>query len=84
MKTIVIYISNNFKFDCSINMSLRRIGGAFGGKISRCSIVACAAAVAAAKLKKPVRINLDLKTHMTLVGWREPYYATYEVSRETT
>lgn len=60
-------------------MEVRRLGGAFGGKISRGNLVACAAAVAAAKTRKPVRVNLDLKAYMTLVGWREPYLVKYEV-----
>nr|XP_053649189.1 uncharacterized protein LOC128700182 isoform X1 [Cherax quadricarinatus]XP_053649190.1 uncharacterized protein LOC128700182 isoform X1 [Cherax quadricarinatus]XP_053649191.1 uncharacterized protein LOC128700182 isoform X1 [Cherax quadricarinatus]XP_053649192.1 uncharacterized protein LOC128700182 isoform X1 [Cherax quadricarinatus] len=63
----------------SINLAVRRIGGGFGGKISRQNIVVSAAAVAAEKLKRPVRIVLDLQTHMSLVGWREPYMSKYEV-----
>ncbi|XP_045620965.1 LOW QUALITY PROTEIN: uncharacterized protein [Procambarus clarkii] len=63
----------------SINVSVRRIGGGFGGKISRQQLVVSAAAVAAHKLTRPVRVVLDLATHMTLVGWREPYMSKYEV-----
>ncbi|KAB7507046.1 Indole-3-acetaldehyde oxidase [Armadillidium nasatum] len=63
----------------SINISVRRIGGGYGGKISRANITASASAVAAHKLKKPVRVALDLSTQMTLVGWREPYYSRYKV-----
>ncbi|RXG50793.1 Xanthine dehydrogenase 1 [Armadillidium vulgare] len=62
----------------SINISVRRIGGGYGGKISRANITASASAVAAHKLKKPVRVALDLSTQMTLVGWREPYYSRYK------
>ncbi|KAF2354200.1 Aldehyde oxidase/xanthine dehydrogenase molybdopterin binding [Trinorchestia longiramus] len=62
----------------SINMSLRRIGGGFGGKITRGNLVACATAVAVRKIQKPVRVTLDLQTNMKVVGWREPYYASYE------
>lgn len=62
----------------SINMQVRRIGGGFGGKISRCNSPACAAAVAAAKTKRPVRIFMDLPSQMSLLGWREPYYTSYE------
>lgn len=40
-------------------MKCRRIGGAFGGKASRSMPVAVAAAVAAAKLRRPVRLVLN-------------------------
>lgn len=63
----------------SINVSVRRIGGGFGGKISRQHVVVTACAVAARKLKQPVRVVLDLNTNMTIVGWREPYLSKYEV-----
>ncbi|KAB7507051.1 hypothetical protein Anas_02028, partial [Armadillidium nasatum] len=63
----------------SINISVRRLGGGYGGKISRANITASASAVAAHKLKKPVRVALDLSNQMTLVGWREPFYSKYKV-----
>ncbi|RXG69500.1 Xanthine dehydrogenase [Armadillidium vulgare] len=63
--------------------SVRRIGGAYGCKISRSNLVAAASAIAAHKLKKPVRIALDIETQMTLVGWREPYYSKYKVDSIT-
>lgn len=59
---------------------VRRIGGGYGGKISRQNVVVAATAVAARKLQRPVRVVLDLNTHMSLAGWREPYYSKYEVS----
>ena len=66
----------------SINMTVRRLGGGFGSKVSRQNLVATAAAIAAAKLSRPVRLVLDLETQMTALGWREPYYASYEVNME--
>lgn len=63
----------------SINVSVRRIGGGYGSKISRQHIVSTAAAVAARKLKQPVRVVMDLTANMTYAGWREPYYSKYEV-----
>lgn len=63
----------------SINVSVRRIGGGYGGKITRQHVVSSAAAVASRKLRCPVRIVVDLNTHMSLVGWREPYLSKYEV-----
>ena len=37
----------------------RRVGGAFGGKVSRCLPIACSAAIAASKLHRPVRYVLN-------------------------
>ena len=45
-------------------MVCRRLGGAFGGKASRCMPPAAAAAVAAAKLRKPVRYVLTREDDM--------------------
>lgn len=42
-----------------VTVKCRRIGGAFGGKASRSMPVAVAAAVAAAKLRRPVRMVLN-------------------------
>ncbi|XP_068204376.1 uncharacterized protein [Palaemon carinicauda] len=63
----------------NINVKVRRLGGGYGSKISRQNIVSSAAAVAARKLKRPVRLVADLNTNMTYAGWREPYHAAYEV-----
>ena len=45
-------------------MVCRRIGGAFGGKASRAMPVAVAAAVAASKLKRRVRLVLNRNQDM--------------------
>lgn len=58
---------------------MRRIGGAYGAKISRNSHVSCAAAIAAYKLKRPVKLQMSLITNMSVVGKRCPCAADYEV-----
>ncbi|XP_068204134.1 uncharacterized protein [Palaemon carinicauda] len=63
----------------SVNVEVRRIGGGYGGKISRQNVTAAAAAVVAQKLMQPVRVVLDLNSAMTLTGWRESYLSKYEV-----
>ncbi|CAL4073724.1 unnamed protein product, partial [Meganyctiphanes norvegica] len=63
----------------SVNISVRRIGGGFGGKISRCSLVASAAALCAWKTRCPVRMTLTLNEAMALTGGREPFLAKYKV-----
>lgn len=42
-----------------VKMTVRRLGGGFGGKEPQSSFVACAAAFAARKLGQPVRLVLD-------------------------
>lgn len=58
---------------------MRRLGGGFGAKILRNTMVSTAAALAAYKLKKPVKMWIPLKKNMTVIGKRYPFYATYEV-----
>ncbi|XP_046441655.1 indole-3-acetaldehyde oxidase-like isoform X1 [Daphnia pulex] len=61
-----------------VNVQTRRLGGGFGGKISRSTLVAVACAIAASELSRPVRIALDLDTNMALTGGRLPYYCHYK------
>lgn len=58
---------------------MRRLGGAYGGKITQPSHVAGACAVAAQKTQKPVRLILDLQTNMEMLGKRCPYRFEYTV-----
>ncbi|XP_018569701.1 xanthine dehydrogenase/oxidase-like [Anoplophora glabripennis] len=62
-----------------INLRIRRLGGAFGAKITRNSMLCAAAALAALKLRKPVKMWLPLEKNMTIIGKRYPFYANYEV-----
>ncbi|XP_063842980.1 xanthine dehydrogenase/oxidase-like isoform X2 [Scylla paramamosain] len=65
--------------DNQVHVSVKRLGGGFGGKIDQCNIVSTAAAVAAQKMRRPVRVQLDLSDNMRIVGGREPYLCTYKV-----
>ncbi len=62
-----------------INMYNRRIGGAYGAKITRANMVACACALAAAKVKRPVRLMLSLSDNMRMVGKRPAFDVMYSV-----
>lgn len=64
----------------SINMKLRRVGGGYGSKLTRSSMVAAACAVASKLLNKPVRLVLSLETNMAAIGKRYPCYTEYQVS----
>ncbi len=62
-----------------VMVECRRMGGAFGGKESQASLVACAAAVAAARLKRPVKLRLDRDDDMVVTGKRHEFLADYDV-----
>ncbi|XP_065883616.1 xanthine dehydrogenase-like isoform X2 [Dysidea avara] len=69
----VLGIQNN-----NVNVSVKRVGGGFGGKISRSHQIAAAAALAAHHTRRPVKIHMDIDSNMKMVGKRFPYYATYQ------
>lgn len=60
-------------------MSVRRLGGAYGCKITRNSQISCAVAIAAYNLNKPVRMLMALTTNMRAIGKRYPCSCDYEV-----
>lgn len=57
----------------------KRIGGGFGGKESRSINLAAVMAVAARKVKRPVRSMLDRDEDMITSGQRHPFMATYRI-----
>ena len=61
-----------------MHVSVKRLGGGFGGKIDQCNMVSTATAVAAQKMRRPVRVQLELSDNMRIVGGREPYMCTYK------
>ncbi|GLV36465.1 Aldehyde oxidase 3 [Carabus blaptoides fortunei] len=62
-----------------INVTVKRLGGAYGAKILRANLVSTACAIAAYKMNKPVRIQLPIDTNMKMVGKRVPTVYEYEV-----
>uniref|UniRef100_A0A161ZQ71 indole-3-acetaldehyde oxidase n=1 Tax=Daucus carota subsp. sativus TaxID=79200 RepID=A0A161ZQ71_DAUCS len=63
----------------NVRVITRRVGGGFGGKAIRAMPVATACALAAYKLRRPVRMYLNRKTDMIMVGGRHPMKITYDV-----
>ncbi|KAH7296056.1 hypothetical protein KP509_26G007100 [Ceratopteris richardii] len=63
----------------NVRIITRRVGGGFGGKASRNIVVANACALAAFKLRRPVRMYLDRKTDMFMMGGRHPTKTSYTV-----
>ena len=58
---------------------MKRCGGSYGGKIYLPAGVAAAAAVAANKLRRPVRLWMNLEDNMRMFGKRNPYLFDYQV-----
>ncbi|XP_055916968.1 xanthine dehydrogenase [Eupeodes corollae] len=58
----------------------KRLGGGFGGKESRAFTIAIPVALAAYKLRRPVRIMLNRDEDMMITGTRHPFLFKYKVS----
>jgi xanthine dehydrogenase large subunit len=65
--------SHNVVVEC------RRMGGGFGGKESQSGLWAAAAAIAAAHLKRPVKLRADRDDDMLVTGKRHCFHYEYEV-----
>ncbi|XP_046849634.1 xanthine dehydrogenase 1-like isoform X2 [Xenia sp. Carnegie-2017] len=63
----------------SIHVSCKRCGGSFGSKALREAMNSTACALAAYVMNRPVRLRMNLRTNMTMVGKRFPYIAKYKV-----
>lgn len=63
----------------NITVECRRMGGGFGGKESQSALWCAAAAIAAAKLKRPVKLRADRDDDMLVTGKRHCFHYEYEV-----
>ncbi len=62
-----------------VQVECRRMGGGFGGKESQSAPFACIAAVAAQKLRRPVKLRLDRDDDFMVTGRRHCFWYQYEV-----
>lgn len=62
-----------------IVVRVKRMGGGFGGKETRSTVVSTAVALAAYKTGRPVRCMLDRDEDMLITGGRHPFLARYKV-----
>ncbi|MBK8738742.1 MAG: xanthine dehydrogenase molybdopterin binding subunit [Betaproteobacteria bacterium] len=62
-----------------VTCEVRRMGGGFGGKESQSAIFACIAAVAAQKLKRPVKLRVDRDDDFMITGKRHCCHYAYDV-----
>ncbi len=62
-----------------VQVECRRMGGGFGGKESQSGLFACVAAVAARKLRRPVKLRLDRDDDFMVTGRRHCFWYDYRV-----
>ncbi|PZC82143.1 hypothetical protein B5X24_HaOG210951 [Helicoverpa armigera] len=63
----------------SINVIVRRVGGAYGGKISRSAQIACSTALVTHLLNRTCRMILPMQTNMKAIGKRIPTKSNFEI-----
>mmetsp|Transcript_70545 Transcript_70545/g.169008 ORF Transcript_70545/g.169008 Transcript_70545/m.169008 type:complete len:1398 (+) Transcript_70545:52-4245(+) len=68
-----------------VTSQVKRLGGGFGGKESRCCLLSVVAAVAAKKVQRPVRFHLDRDVDQVVSGQRHSFIGKYRllVNRNT-
>ncbi len=62
-----------------ITLQCRRMGGGFGGKESQPALFAAVVAIAAKKLRRPVKLRLDRDADMIMTGKRHDFEMDYTV-----
>ncbi len=63
----------------AVRVECRRMGGGFGGKETQAGHLAVWSAIAANKLKCPVKLRLDRDDDFMVTGKRHPFYYEYSV-----
>ena len=67
-----------------VTVECRRMGGGFGGKETQGGLPACAAAIAARRLARPVKVRYDRDDDITITGKRHDYLFDYDVGFDGT
>jgi xanthine dehydrogenase large subunit len=67
-----------------VEVICRRMGGAFGGKEGNASIFSQSAALAAFKLKRPVKLRVNRDDDMMITGKRHDFRIDYDVGFDDT
>ena len=62
-----------------VQVQCRRMGGGFGGKESQSALFACVSALAASRLRRPVKLRVDRDDDFLITGRRHPFSFRYDV-----
>ncbi len=68
----------------AVTVECRRMGGGFGGKETQAGHLAVWAAIAANKLRRPVKLRLDRDDDFMITGKRHPFAYRYRVGFDDT
>ncbi|MDO9195723.1 molybdopterin cofactor-binding domain-containing protein, partial [Rhodoferax sp.] len=68
----------------AVRVECRRMGGGFGGKETQAGHLAVWAAIAANKLKRPIKLRLDRDDDFMITGKRHPFAYEYTVGFDDT
>ncbi|XP_036145980.1 xanthine dehydrogenase isoform X2 [Monomorium pharaonis] len=80
MDLIQVSIANCLNIENnSVNVYVRRLGGAYGAKVNRNVQIACACALVCYKLNRPVRFVMTIESNMQSQGKRYSTYQEYEI-----
>ncbi len=66
----------------AVQVECRRMGGGFGGKESQSALFACVAAVAATRLKRPVKLRVDRDDDFMITGRRHCFHYEVDVGHD--
>jgi len=62
-----------------VQVQCRRMGGGFGGKESQSAVFACVAAIAATRLRRPVKLRVDRDDDFLITGRRHGFDYRWQV-----
>lgn len=79
--TIACLLGSDYKH---VTVTTRRMGGAFGGKTADSCLVAAAAALAARRTGRPVKMRLSRQVDITMTGKRHAWLLRWTVGFDTT
>ncbi|MFS2035286.1 xanthine dehydrogenase molybdopterin binding subunit [Polaromonas sp. CT11-55] len=68
----------------AVRVECRRMGGGFGGKETQSGQMAVWAAIAAHKLRRPVKLRLDRDDDFMVTGKRHPFAYEYDIGFDAT
>ena len=68
----------------AVRVECRRMGGGFGGKETQAGHLAVWSAIAASKLKRPIKLRLDRDDDFLITGKRHPFAYEYTVGFDDT
>lgn len=74
--------SEAFVQNAQVEVEVLAVGGGFGGKQDRPHLLCTAAAIAAHKTGRSVKLSLDRDTDLCIMGGRHPYYFRYRAGMD--